>query len=326
MPAQEDRPDGQPPVTAPRELTGEEAALYDRQIRLWGLEAQRKLASSSVLLAGDVCSLTAQELAKNVLLAGVMRLGLVEYDDKYKKAPRSFLGDSVPAIVQSLKEMNPLVNVQVIEKPCLEVVKQFSVVCAIGMSRKEELLMTEACRAAEVPFLAGRVAGVIGWVFLDLGDEYSYQKSESNASGPHDSASVSMKTASYCSYKAALDANWGRETARSAFGWHVAYTLQEFASRHSRLPSADETDVKLMTELYAELSESKKSKRTNTKLIERVANTASAILGPVCAIVGGMWGREVIKIVSGKGEPLNNLFFFNAETSAGSVERVGPPG
>lgn len=324
MPAQEDRPDEQPSITEPRELTGEEAALYDRQIRLWGLEAQRKLASSSVLLAGHVCSLTAQEVAKNVLLAGVMRLGLVEYDDNYRKPPRSFLGENVPAIVQSLKEMNPLVDVQVISKSCLEVVEQFSVVCAIGMSRKEELMLAEACRAAKVPFLAGHVAGVVGWVFLDLGDEYMYQKSKSNASGPDDSTSVSTETVSYCSYKAALDANWGRERARSAFGWHVAYTLQEFASRHSRLPSADEKDVKLMTELYAQLSDNKKSKHTNTRLIERVANTAGAILGPVCAVVGGMWGREVIKVVSGKGEPLNNLFFFNAETNAGSVERVGP--
>lgn len=34
------------------ELTEQETALYDRQIRVWGADAQRRLSKSHVLVAG----------------------------------------------------------------------------------------------------------------------------------------------------------------------------------------------------------------------------------------------------------------------------------
>ena len=50
------------------ELTEEDARRYDRQIRLWGVSAQRRLASSTVLLIH--CSPLTVEIAKNLALAG----------------------------------------------------------------------------------------------------------------------------------------------------------------------------------------------------------------------------------------------------------------
>lgn len=50
----------------------DEASLYDRQIRLWGLEAQNRMRSSTVC----VLSLRsiAHEAIKNLVLAGIGRL------------------------------------------------------------------------------------------------------------------------------------------------------------------------------------------------------------------------------------------------------------
>lgn len=59
-------------------ITEEEAEVYDRQIRLWGLESQNKLKNSNVLLLG-MNALTA-EIAKNIVLAGIASLVIV--DDK----------------------------------------------------------------------------------------------------------------------------------------------------------------------------------------------------------------------------------------------------
>ncbi|CAN8074093.1 unnamed protein product [Agarophyton chilense] len=310
---------------APRELTGEEAALYDRQIRLWGLEAQRKLASSSVLLVGAVCSLEAQEVAKNVVLAGVAHLGLVELEHKAPKTKQTFLGANVERIIHSLTEMNPHVSVQVVDKPCFEAVKQFSVVCVFGLGKEQELALAAACRAANVPFMAGRVLGVVGWVFFDLGAQYIYQKSNSsNTEDVENLSSVLSKNDSFCTYQEALEHPWGGETKRGAFGWHAAYTIQEFEARYNRLLLGTDDDVNLVTDLYSELCASKKSKLSDAQLIERVTRTVACVLGPVTAIVGGMWGREVVKVVSGKGEPLKNFFFFNADNNVGSVEHVGP--
>ena len=37
----------------------------------------------------------------------------------------------------------------------------------------------------------------------------------------------------------------------------------------------------------------------------------------VCAVVGGLIGQEVIKFISGKGEPVNNIFTFNGDNNEG---------
>ncbi|XP_032182299.1 SUMO-activating enzyme subunit 1 isoform X6 [Mustela erminea] len=57
-------------------ISEEEAAQYDRQIRLWGLEAQKRLRASRVLLVG-MKGLGA-EIAKNLILAGVKGLTMLD--------------------------------------------------------------------------------------------------------------------------------------------------------------------------------------------------------------------------------------------------------
>jgi ubiquitin-like 1-activating enzyme E1 A len=40
-------------------------------------------------------------------------------------------------------------------------------------------------------------------------------------------------------------------------------------------------------------------------------------LSPVAAVMGGMLGNEAVKVVTGKDEPMNNLFVFDAMNGAG---------
>ena len=47
-------------------------------------------------------------------------------------------------------------------------------------------------------------------------------------------------------------------------------------------------------------------------------------LSPVAAVVGGIVAQEVIKVLSGKDEPLGNCFFFDGQQSRGLVERFVP--
>jgi ubiquitin-like 1-activating enzyme E1 A len=59
-------------------LSAEEMAQYDRQIRLWGAEAQQRIRSANILLV----SLRAlgTEIAKNLTLAGVRSLTIIDED------------------------------------------------------------------------------------------------------------------------------------------------------------------------------------------------------------------------------------------------------
>lgn len=62
-------------TTAPG-LSAEEIALYDRQIRLWGAQAQERIRSANILLV----SLRAlgTEIAKNLTLAGIKSLTIID--------------------------------------------------------------------------------------------------------------------------------------------------------------------------------------------------------------------------------------------------------
>ena len=51
------------------QITSSEAALYDRQIRLWGVKAQNRLKNSKVLCVG--LNALGAELCKNIVLAGL---------------------------------------------------------------------------------------------------------------------------------------------------------------------------------------------------------------------------------------------------------------
>lgn len=63
-------------ITMAPGLSADEIALYDRQIRLWGAQAQERIRSANILLV----SLRAlgTEIAKNLTLAGIRSLTIID--------------------------------------------------------------------------------------------------------------------------------------------------------------------------------------------------------------------------------------------------------
>jgi hypothetical protein len=51
--------------------------------------------------------------------------------------------------------------------------------------------------------------------------------------------------------------------------------------------------------------------------------TVFAEVSPVCAIVGGVMAQEIIKAVSQKESPHNNMFFLNPIKNVGFVDCIG---
>ena len=103
------------------DLTADEAEQYDRQIRLWGLEAQkRRVISTSDVIHYELCCRLRKstvlvvgakglgaELCKNVVLAGVKSLTLLDHtplspDDLGCR----FLGNTDGMNVRSFKDLH----------------------------------------------------------------------------------------------------------------------------------------------------------------------------------------------------------------------------
>ena len=45
----------------------------------------------------------------------------------------------------------------------------------------------------------------------------------------------------------------------------------------------------------------------------------------VAAVVGGILGQELLRAVTGKGQPVRNSFFFSIENGQGTIENLGCP-
>lgn len=160
------------------ELTETENELYDRQIRLWGLESQKRLRTAKVLISG--LSGVGAEVTKNIILSGVNSVTL--NDDKILTeedfcsqflAPRSSLcTNRAEASIDRAKALNPMVEIsadtETLNKKGSDFFKQFDVVVVIGANNDELVRIDNICRENEIKFFAGDVWGTFGFCFADL--------------------------------------------------------------------------------------------------------------------------------------------------------------
>ncbi|AQK49749.1 SUMO-activating enzyme subunit 1B-2 [Zea mays] len=65
--------------------------------------------------------------------------------------------------------------------------------------------------------------------------------------------------------------------------------------------------------------------RIPTTLVERLLAAGKKEHPPVCAILGGILGQEVIKSISCKGDPVKNFFYFDVADGKGVIEDIPPP-
>jgi ubiquitin-activating enzyme E1 len=155
-------------------------SLYSRQLYVMGHEAQRKMGSSTVLIVG--LRGLGVEIAKNVILAGVQ--GVVLHDDQpvevadlsaqfyFKESdvgkPRS------AACASQLSELNNYVNVTVGSgKDCLSDMSKYACVCVTDQIDSDfKLQISDACHAANTPYVQGDMRGLFASIFCDFGTDF----------------------------------------------------------------------------------------------------------------------------------------------------------
>ncbi|RLN95065.1 hypothetical protein BBJ28_00008964 [Nothophytophthora sp. Chile5] len=265
-----------------------EAAVYDRQMRLWGVEAQKRLQNSRVLVSG--LSALGSELVKNLVLAG---MGVTLHDSRpvtpTAAATQFFLSEEdvgtnvrsssaycccccfqrAEASLTRVQDLNPLVAVQSETQPLQELpdtfFQQFSVVCLVGADQSAELRLDALCRSSGTAFFAARSFGFDGLMFADLG-AHTFRRNPLGA----DAAPSDPVTVTYPTLAEAQQVQWS--------------SLQSARKRAPQLPPVT------------------------------LLRVADADLVPVCAIMAGILGQEIIKAISQKDEPICNYFCFDGVT------------
>ncbi|XP_061168662.1 SUMO-activating enzyme subunit 1-like [Saccostrea echinata] len=331
-------------------ITEDEAALYDRQIRLWGLDAQRRLRAAKVLLIG-LKGLGA-EITKNIVLAGIKSITLLDNTKSTEEdscsqflISRADLGKNrAEASLEHTQRLNPMVEVvadtQSVEDKADKFFTKFDVVCATCCKQSTLLRINKICSAHNIKFFGGDVFGFYGFMFSDLGEhEYAEEvpkpKPKDEEGEPaakkakkEETEMVTVKkSVSFSRLQSALDIDWSSQSAQRKLKripntYFIMQVLHDFMNNNNRCPDVKqkENDIKLLIEQKTVTLE--KLKLSPSLLSDEFASFCFAELSPVCAIVGGVMGQEIIKAVSLKDQPHDNFFFYNGIEGSGLVDKI----
>lgn len=301
------------------EITDDEAALYDRQIRLWGVDAQRSLRAANVFVKR--CGPLGAEVCKNIVLSGVNSLTILDtriVEEKHSATNfliRTNTGKSfAETCVPNLQILNPLVKVDyVTEDLTEETIKQYSVVCITDGSKTEYEETNKLCRTHGAMFLATNTWGMTGFMFQDCGEKYKYIAEKPKIARGKASEKQDTKRRKV-------------EEDNSEYEERVAHFTQY--SNVAPLSSLKfSSPAVLITHgilnKVADLAEHCKTmcqKIGGKEVPEELIRNVSGELVPICAIIGGIVSQEIIKIVSKKDDPIVNSLYFDGLSGAGIIE------
>ncbi|ROW13076.1 hypothetical protein VPNG_05976 [Cytospora leucostoma] len=161
-------------------ISNDEIALYDRQIRLWGMQAQQKIRNANVLLI--TMKALANEIAKNLVLAGIGSLTIIDHENVTEAdlGAQFFLSEDeghlgmnrAQAAVPQVQKLNPRVNVIAdtddVRFKGASYFALFDMVIATDLDPAALNIINTATRLNMRPFYAAGTHGLYGFIFADL--------------------------------------------------------------------------------------------------------------------------------------------------------------
>lgn len=166
------------PMAPMQSISADEIALYDRQIRLWGVKAQELIRNANILLIG--MKALGNEIAKNLVLAGIGSLTILDHENvvdedlgsQFLVTEEDLGKNRAEAAAVELRKMNPRVNLSVDQESIMakmpEYFAAFQIVIATGQPFEMASAVNMSCRMFNVKFYAADVHGLYGYIFSDL--------------------------------------------------------------------------------------------------------------------------------------------------------------
>nr|CAB3265847.1 SUMO-activating enzyme subunit 1-like [Phallusia mammillata] len=327
------------------EISAEEFAQYDRQIRLWGLDAQKRLRKANVLVAG--IGGLGSEVVKNIVLAGIDSITLLDdrvvtEEDLFSQllvTPDDIGKNLAEASKPRTQELNPNVTVIVDVEPLAEkqetFFEKFDVVCCTCCTASTRIKINNICRKMNVKFFCGDVYGFYGYCFADLKDHEFVEEVEVKKSNDQnepsnkkrklekDTVSV-LKAVKHCSYEESLKEDWSKRSRRSlrqsSQVFFILQIIDNFRKQFDCLPQLNEDNSESLKKIKEEVL--LKFGVNSNFVNDNFTNFCCSALSPICAIVGGVLGQEVIKVISKKDAPHENYFFFDGTNHSGVVDNI----
>lgn len=329
-----------------QQLSEDEIALYDRQIRLWGMAAQARMRSARVLLInlGSVGT----EICKNIVLSG---FGYLTILDSHKVTSEDlssqfFLSKDdvgsyrLDAARNRILDMNPRVNVTLdndtFNSKNQEYFSNFDLVIGTQLSGDEMTQLNRITRHFNIPLYTAGSNGLFAYIFVDLIQFDSEEKKiKSSRSTDIGKVSSNAEIINVQVHQDEEDATKFYEviTTRNyykSFGSMIqTATLEGKLNRRQikRLSSAVPLTLALLSgappqsvkDLHGKaLKVCQQLKVPESVLsdsyVEQFFNQAGVEFSPVAAVIGGAVAQDVINILGKRQAPLNNFIIFDGIT------------
>ncbi|KAK2705520.1 SUMO-activating enzyme subunit 1-like [Artemia franciscana] len=311
-------------------FTEDEVDVYDRQIRLWGVLAQKALKAAKIVIIGS--SYMANEVAKNLALVGVNELMIV---NQKKDSVTEFL-----QAVNRIQRLNPMVKVNAAENGLSalsnDVIAEYSVIVGTNCRRDEIQRLKDIADTKQKCLFIGETFGLFGFFCADFiiepkkkdegskdnvsNDKESNNK-ESNDKGNNDKESKDeVKKARHLPF---LSIEGGLSNAKNraiGAGFMLSQIILEFRDKFDRLPEKDKKDEdrKNLVEIREKIRQLSKTDKVTDAMLENVYGDEIS----VAAVVGGVLSQEIVRAITRHEKTIDNFFFFDSFALSGTVQQL----
>jgi ubiquitin-like 1-activating enzyme E1 A len=344
----------------------DEIALYDRQIRLWGVQAQEKIRSASILLIS--LSALSNEIAKNLVLAGISTLTILEHAfvSEADLGAQFFISQAdigknrAEAAAPQIRKLNPRVNVVVdtgdVKDKGSDFFERFDVVIATDLAPMSLGLINTATRVLGKRFYAAGVHGMYGFIFSDLIEhDYLVEREKGNKTttlgqetrsrsvvdvkekkenGKH--IELVTKREQYatwmlCSDGASLPEEFLKSRRRLKAVTPILSCFRALWAflelKDGRFPSTSE-DIKEFTILATQKHKALglPEETLKSEVLRKFLGNLGSELAPVTAVLGGQLAQDVINVLGARQQPIQNTVIFDGDMMDAPMFAIHPEG
>ncbi|KAG5370952.1 DNA damage tolerance protein [Yarrowia sp. E02] len=337
-------------------ISADEVALYDRQIRLWGMESQARMRNSKILLIN--VGAVADEIVKDLVLAGIGSLTIV---DSHVTTEADFgaqffvqEGDEGKnrgeAALPRISQLNRHVTVETVDKAILDLdadfVGKFDVVVITQANLAEIVHITTLCQETNTTNIAVGISGLFSYAFVDL-REYTYKVETAYKLTPMAIPAqatfveaVELENGNYSSsikqsfkpFKEVLKAiqtpkpfEHMRPKHKTRIPSYVPLLFAGWTYEHTN-PGKSWGDLSVQE--FHQLGVEQCSKLQlplgviSEEVVEQVLTSKDAEIATTASIMGGGIAQEVLNYLARSQIPIDNFYVFDGENGASPIYRL----
>eukprot|EP00922_Rhytidocystis_sp_ex-Travisia-forbesii_P030810 GHVS01045454.1.p1 GENE.GHVS01045454.1~~GHVS01045454.1.p1 ORF type:complete len:348 (+),score=37.28 GHVS01045454.1:135-1178(+) len=335
-------------------ISASEVEIYDRQIRLWGASAQKRLMSSRVLIVG--LSAINTESAKNLILSGVSvslcddsEVKASDYGYNYFLDKNALHEQMAKGTRESMQAMNSLVKVDVVEgnfsrcindrKALTDMIGGYTAVCIAAEYHPLHTLVEvdEVLREIDVALFVSFSCGKFGFFFSDMGTTHLVDDNLCNDvdSMSKKSSAVVGSSVQFPSLRRTVSADLQSLGKRTRPIIYSLMILCEYEKRfgNTKLNQCGRTGgdsieacehfVGFGHNMLTSWGKDNNNKTEQYALWELIASYRRPFILSA-SVIGGLLAQEVRKYISRQLTPLSNCTAFNFNTSTATSQQIPP--